>query len=126
MEKKLKTIDYELEQTEKRLEDLLAGIKQLRKEVHDMLPKEVKKVVHERVVLDSREIIDEEIDLRDYLRFFNPNDIHIVNIVRYDTMGLEKFNFYNDPIVQLTLFTKRNEVIITYLPEDKLVIIVER
>ena len=42
MEKKLRTIDYELEQTEKRLEDLLAGIKQLRKEVHDMLPKEFK------------------------------------------------------------------------------------
>lgn len=127
MEKKLRTIDYELEQTEKRLEDLLAGIKQLRKEVHDMLPPQVKKVVHERVVLYSKKkLLMEKIDLRDYLRGFNPDDIHILNIVRCEMMRFEKYNFYNTPIVYLSSLTKRKEVIITYIPENKLVIVVER
>ena len=59
MEKKLRTIDYELEQTEKRLEDLLTGIKQLRKEVHEMLPPQVNKVVHERgKYMTVEEVID--------------------------------------------------------------------
>ena len=52
MEKKLRTIDYELEQTEKRLEDLLAGIQQLRKEVYKLI-KTDSKIVYEQYITTS-------------------------------------------------------------------------
>ena len=124
MEKKLKTIEYELERTEKRLEDLLAGIKQLRKEVHDILPKEIKKIIHERVVLDRNETRC-YINLNDYFRL-TPN-ISIENYVRYIHHKTSCKYFLDNPTrIILTNWTEKREIILTYIPSKNLVIIVER
>ena len=124
MEKKLRTIEFELDQTEKRLEELLYGIKQLRKEVHDMLPKEIKKVIHERVVLDRNET-EWYINLNDYFHLM-PN-ISIENYVRYIDDKTSYKYYWNDPtIIILTPFTAKKEIILTYIPSKKLIIVVER
>ena len=124
MEKKLKTIGYELEQTEKRLEDLLAGIKQLRKEVSDMLPPEIKKVVHKRVVL-NRNTTGSYIDLNDY--FLLIPDVTIINYVRYIIpYKLGKYTVSNSRNILLSIWTQKNEIILTYIPSKNLVIVVER
>ena len=123
MEKKLKTIEYELTQTEKRLEDLLAGIKQLRKEVSDMLPPEVKKVLHKRVVL-NRNDTGSYIDLNDY--FLLIPDVTIKNYVRYITpYKTGKYTICSSRIL-LSIWTAKKEIILTYIPNKNLVIIVER
>ena len=121
---KLKTIEYELKQTEKRLEDLLAGIKQLRKEVSDMLPPEVKKVIHKRMVLNRNET-GCYIDLNDY--FLLTPDVTIVNYVRYITHYKSgKYTINNPTRILLSIWTEKNEIILTYIPSKNLVIIVER
>lgn len=132
MEKKLKTIDYELEQTEKRLEDLLAGIKQLRKEVHDMLPKEVKKVVHERVTFDRYQL-DQYIKVQDYLKFWiGSSEFTLVNITRYKDYNemLFKCKVQYKPYETLRLAplneTLHSQVIITFIPSINTVYVVER
>lgn len=127
MEKKLKTINYELEQTEKRLEDLLAGIKQLRKEVSDMLPPKVKKAIHERVVLD-RNKCPRFIELEDYFSYTFGMDTRIINIVRYKDGCVGKCESYYLLGAYLVPpnFTNKKQVIMTYLPSKNLVIVVER
>lgn len=123
MEKKLRTIDYELEQTEKRLEDLLAGIKQLRKEVHDMLPKEFKKVVHERVVLD-RNKYPRFINLEDFFSDAFKLNARVINIVRYSDGDVSNAAI-GVVLVPVNLTTK-HQVIMTYIPSENVVIVVER
>ena len=124
MEKKLKTINYELEQTEKRLEDLLAGIKQLRKEVHEILPPEVKKVMHERVVLNKNNF-DDYINLDNYLHLTHEH-IKIKNYILYASKNVGKFTFYHTTHMLLSVSTVKKEIILTYIPSENLVIVVER
>ena len=127
MEKKLRTIDYELEQTEKRLEDLLAGIKQLRKEVHDMLPKEFKKAVHERVVLD-RNKYPRFINLEDFFSDAFKLNARVINIVRYSDGDVSKYD--SNAAIGVVLvpgnLTTKHQVIMTYIPSENVVIVVER
>lgn len=119
-----KVIENELKETEKQIEDLLLRIKQLRKEVHDMLPPEVKKVVHERIVLDRKEIEGDYIDLNKYLHLEH-DDIEIKNYIRYYYNGLATFNFYNRTQILLSASTTKKEIILTYIPSKKIVLVVE-
>lgn len=122
MEKKLKTINYELEQTEKRLEDLLAGITQLRKEVREMMPQEFMKVVHERVVLD-RNKYPRLINLED---FFSDGFARVINIVRYSDGYVGKYDSYATRVNLVPgHLTTRKQVIMTYIPSENVVIVVE-
>lgn len=132
MEKKLKSINYELEQTEKRLEALLAGIKQLRKEVRDMLPPESKKVIHERVMLDRCQL-DRYIRPQDYLKFWIGSGIYtLVNIARYKHLrkGFYKYRSSVYPHEKIGLVnlneTIHSQVIITYIPSINTVYVIER
>ena len=119
-----KVIEYELKDTEKQIEDLLLRIKQLRKEVSDMLPKEVKKVVHKRFVLDRNET-GTFINLNDY--FLLTADVSIVNYVRYSNHETTfKYYFDNSSRILLTHWTAKKEIILTHIPSKNLVIIVER
>lgn len=129
---KLKTIEYELEQTEKRLEDLLAGIMQLKKEVNDMVSPKVKKVIHERVVLDRCQL-DRYIRPQDYLRFWIGSGTYtLVNISRYKHLkkGFLKYKSYLYPHEKIELFnlneTIHSQVIITYIPSINTVYLIER
>ena len=119
-----KVIENELKDTEKQIEDLLLRIKQLRKEVHDMLPPDIKKVVHERVVLDRKEIEGDYIDLNKYLHLEH-NNIEIKNYVRYYCQGLAIFNFHNTTNILLSASTTKKEIILTYIPNKKTVWVVE-
>ena len=119
-----KIIERELKDTEKQIEDLLLRIKELRKEVHDMLPPEVKKVVHKRVVLDINET-ENFISLNDY--FLLIGDVLIVNYVRYINHNTSyKYILDNPTQIMLTHWTAKKEIILTYIPSKNLVIIVER
>lgn len=119
-----KVIENELKETEKQIEDLLLRIKELRKEVHDMLPPEVKKVVHERVVLDRKET-GCCMNLYDY--FILTADVSIVNYVRYINHNTSyKYSFDNPRRILVTQWTAKKEIILTHIPSKKLVIIVER
>ena len=126
MEKKLKTIEYELTQTEKRLEDLLVGIKQLRKEVSDMLPPKVKKAMTERVVINRSDLFNDiKIDLTKCLHFLS-QDYKVVNIIRYSDETVKKYVYDNLQYVMLSTCTRKKEVIITYIPSINTVYVVER
>lgn len=117
-------IENELKDTEKQIEELLLRIKQLRKEVHGMLPPEVKKVVHERVVLDRNET-GCYIDLNDY--FLLLANVSIVNYVRYIGYNTSyKYCLNNTKRIIVTQWTAKKEIILTYIPSKNLVIIVER
>ena len=119
-----KVIENELIETEKQIEDLLLRIKELRKEVSDMLPPEVKKVLHKRIVLDRNET-GCYINLNDY--FILTADVSIVNYVRYihhNTSHKYSFNTTRQMIV--TQWTAKKEIILTHIPSKNLVIIVER
>ena len=120
-----KVIENELKDTEKQIEELLLRIKQLRKEVHDMLPPEVKKVVHERVVLDRKEIEGDYIDLNKYFHLKHEH-FKIKNYVHYTNIDVRKFTFYNTAQVLLSKNTVKKEIILTYIPSKKLFIMVER
>lgn len=117
-------IEYELKNTEKQIEELLLRIKELRKEVHDMLPPEVKKVVHERVVLNKNDF-DYFINLNDYLHLTH-EDIKIKNYTLYTSKTVGKFTFYNPTQMLLSDNTVKKEIILTYIPSENLVIAVER
>lgn len=115
-------IENELKETEKQIEDLLLRIKELRKEVQDMMPPEVKKVVHKKVVLDKNNCSD-YINLNSYFNL--PYDyVKIENYVRYSNF-FQKFIFYKQEML-LSNNTVKKEVILTYIPSEKLVIVVER
>ena len=118
-----KVLENELKDTEKQIEELLLRIKQLRKEVHDMLPPDVKKVIHERVVLDRKKIEGDYIDLNKYLHLEH-NDIKIKNYVRYYYNKLAIFN-YNKTKFRLSENTTKKEIILTYIPSKNIVLMVE-
>lgn len=120
-----KVIENELKETEKQIEDLLLRIKELRKEVYDMLPPEIKKVVHERVVLDRNKIKTYYIDLNDYLNIQAGRTLKVKNYVRYNNR-LGKYSFLLKNEIILTNHTVKKEVILTYIPSENEVIIVER
>lgn len=119
-----KVIENELKDTEKQIEELLLRIKQLRNEVHDMLPPEVKKVVHERVVLNKNNF-DYYINLNNYLHLTH-EDIKIKNYVLYTSKTVGKFTFYHTTHMLLSNNTVKKEIILTYIPSENLVIAVER
>ena len=92
-----------------------------------MLPKEVKKVIHERVVLD-RNKCPRFINLEDYFSNAFNTDTRIINIIRYKAGCVIKYDSY--AILGISLVspkcTNKNQVIMTYLPSKNVVIIVER
>ena len=119
-----KIIESELKETEKQIEDLLLRIKELRKEIHDMLPPDVKKVIHERVVLDRNET-GCYINLNDYFNLIA--DVSIVNYVRYIHHNTsDKYSFNTPRRIIVTQWTAKKEIILTHIPSKNLVIIVER
>lgn len=119
-----KVIENELKDIEKQIEDLLLRIKQLRKEVQDMIPPEVKKVMLEMVLLDKNDF-DDYIDLNKYFHLTDEH-IKIKNYIRYTSKNIGKFTFYNTTHVLLSKNTLKKEIRLTYIPSKKLVIIVER
>lgn len=121
-----KVIENELKETEKQIEDLLLRIKELRKEVHDMLPPEVKKVVHERVVLD-RKNCHKFIELEEYFHTALEADTRTINIVRYKEGYVGKYDSYAYLGIYLSPinYTNKNQVIMTYIPSENIILVVE-
>ena len=124
MEKKLRTIEFELNETEKQIEDLLLRIKQLRKEVSGIYPKQ--KVLYEQ----HKTKVDDYIIINGYSiksRLLKP--CRCLNYVsKNNKYCIETLFHYslidNDDLIPILFET--NLIIETYIPSQNLVIIVER
>lgn len=117
--KELKTLEFELKETEKQLEDLLLRIKQLRKEVNLIVPNQ--KVLYEQYITTT------DFPTKYNIKSRVNEDTLVLNVLSNKMMeefDIERHYIYeiSDTII-ITPLTRK--VIETYIPNKKIVLVVE-
>ena len=111
-----KVIESELKDTEKQIEDLLLRIKQLRKEVSEIVPKQT--------VLYEQHIKSGDMPLKYSVKSKINDDTVMINYVKshYKNFGKGKYKFFRHSI---DLSARTSKVIETYIPSKNVVLVVE-
>lgn len=111
-----KVLESELKDTEKKIEDLLLRIKELRKEVSEITPKQ--KVLYEQ------HIVRENMLTRYFVKSKINEDTIIINYVKshYKKIGYGKY-YGHGPYVDIANNTSK--IIETYIPSKNIVLVVE-
>lgn len=115
-----KVIEYELKDTEKQIEELLLRIKQLRKEVSEITPKQ--KVLYEQYHTYINDF--EYVELKYYFKSRLPDEnVHVLN---YCKPLIRKDGIYNTEHQKFMMVASETKHIIeTYIPSQKLLLVVE-
>lgn len=120
--KELKTLEFELRETEKQIEDLLLRIKQLRKEMSEIYPKQ--KVLYEQ----HKTKVDKYIINNGYsIKSILPVRCNCINYVTKHNKYLDKKYVFprisNNELIPINSTTSL--IIETYIPSKNVVLVVE-